>query len=96
VRIIISWGNGPEKKEIWEKHLILKKSSDSTRNMKKTAIVTGGARGKRLLAAWFAVVVADIDTEAGEETMQEFHSSDELLLIPADVADAFPGYQPRP
>ena len=62
----------------------------------KTAIVTGGARGKRLLAAWFAVVVADIDTEAGEETMQEFHSSDELLLIPADVADAFPGYQPRP
>ena len=61
--------------------------------MTKTAIVTGGAQGigkgiaKRLLAAGFAVVIADIDTEAGEETMQEYRSAGELLFIPTDVAD---------
>lgn len=61
--------------------------------MTKTAIVTGGAQGigkgiaKRLLAAGFAVVIADIDTEAGEEILQEYRSSGELLFIPTDVAD---------
>jgi len=61
--------------------------------MNKTVIVTGGAQGigkgiaRHLLAAGHAVVIADIDTEAGEETRQEYRGSSELLFIPTDVAD---------
>ena len=61
--------------------------------MKKTVIVTGGAQGigkgiaKHLLAAGYAVVIADIDTEAGEEISQEYKGLGKVLFIPTDVAD---------
>jgi NAD(P)-dependent dehydrogenase (short-subunit alcohol dehydrogenase family) len=61
--------------------------------MKKTVIVTGGAQGigkgitRHLLAAGYAVVIADIDTEAGEETLQEYIRSGEIFFSPTDVAD---------
>jgi len=61
--------------------------------MKKTVIVTGGAQGigkgiaKHLLAAGYAVVIADIDTAAGEEISQEYKGLGKVLFIPTDVAD---------
>ena len=61
--------------------------------MKKNIIVTGGAQGigkgitDRLLREGYAVVIADLDIEAGEETRQEYEHAGDLLFIRTDVAD---------
>lgn len=59
---------------------------------RKVAIVTGGAQGigkavvRRLLGDGCAVVIADHDREAGEETAAEFAPFGEVLFVPTDVA----------
>jgi NAD(P)-dependent dehydrogenase (short-subunit alcohol dehydrogenase family) len=58
----------------------------------KVAIVTGGGRGigkavvKKLLQDGWRVVFAEMDAEAGRETLQEYHSLGELVFIHADVS----------
>jgi len=59
----------------------------------RCAIVTGGAQGigkataRRLLDAGWAVVIADIDDEAGKETEEEYRDLGPLLFERTDVAD---------
>lgn len=59
----------------------------------KTIVVTGGAQGigkgitLHLLQLGAAVVVADLDAEAGNETAQEYASSGELRFVETDVSD---------
>jgi len=59
----------------------------------KTIIVTGGAQGigkgitQRLLHLGAAVVVADIDAEAGNETVADYAGLGELRFVRTDVAD---------
>ena len=59
----------------------------------KVAIVTGGGQGigkaivKRLLDDGFKVVIADIDEEAGRETLEEYHGLGDLVFMHADIAD---------
>ena len=61
--------------------------------MKKTVIVTGGAQGigkgiaKQLLKAGYAVVIADIDPEAGQETEAEYSSLGKIQFINTDVSN---------
>lgn len=62
---------------------------------RKVALVTGGAQGigkgivRRLLTAGWAVVIADLDREAGEETRAEYQNLGRLLFIPTDVGDVW-------
>ena len=59
----------------------------------KCAFITGGAQGmgkataQRLLSAGWAVTIADIDEEAGEETVEEFRDLGPILFMPADVCE---------
>jgi NAD(P)-dependent dehydrogenase (short-subunit alcohol dehydrogenase family) len=59
----------------------------------RVAIVTGGGQGigkavvKRLLEDSWRVVFAEMDEEAGRETLQEYHGLGELVFIHADVSD---------
>ena len=59
----------------------------------KVALVTGGAQGigkaiaRRLLAEGMKVVIADRDTEAGEDTALEYQAQGDILFIPADLAN---------
>ncbi len=56
-------------------------------------IVTGGGQGigkatvRRLLDDGLAVLIADIDTEAGEETAVEYAALGDVSFLPCDVAD---------
>jgi len=58
----------------------------------KVAIITGGAQGigkaivRHLLGRGMAVVMADIDREAGRETLAEFKKLGKVRFIPTDVA----------
>lgn len=60
-------------------------------NTPRTAIVTGGAQGigkataQRLLRDGYAVVIADIDDEAGRETEQELLADGAARFVRADV-----------
>lgn len=63
----------------------------------KSFLVTGGAQGigkctaQHLLKRGYQVAIADIDAEAGAETLQEFQKTqefgDRLLFVEADVSD---------
>ncbi len=59
----------------------------------KVAIVTGGGQGigkavvKRLLDDGFKVVIADIDKEAGRETLEEYHALGDSVFMHADISD---------
>ena len=59
----------------------------------RVAIITGGAQGigkaatRRLLRDGWAVVIADIDAEAGQETQAEYAALGPVLFIATDVAD---------
>lgn len=59
----------------------------------KVVLVTGGAQGigkgiaARLLAAGWAVVIADLDREAGEETQAEYQGCGRLLFVETEVAE---------
>ena len=59
----------------------------------KVAVITGGAQGigkgiaKRMLEAGQAVVLADLDREAGEETLAEFAPLGNVRFIQTDVSD---------
>jgi NAD(P)-dependent dehydrogenase (short-subunit alcohol dehydrogenase family) len=61
--------------------------------MRPAAIVTGGAQGigkatvRRLLGKGMAVVIADVDEEAGAEAAAEYAGMGELHFIACDVAD---------
>ena len=58
----------------------------------KVAVVTGGAQGigkavaKRLISEGMRVVIADIDEEAGLETVEEFACPGEILFLRADIS----------
>jgi hypothetical protein len=62
-------------------------------NEARAAIVTGGANGigkgivVRLLAGGWRVAIADVDAEAGVETMRELDAAERLLCVPTDVSD---------
>lgn len=59
----------------------------------KVAIVSGGGQGigkavvKRLLEDGWRVVFAEMDEEAGRETLQEYYGLGDLVFIHADVSD---------
>lgn len=59
---------------------------------RKAALVTGGGQGigravvRRLLEDGWAVCVAEIDPEAGEETAHEYGRLGPVIFVPADVA----------
>ena len=61
----------------------------------RVALVTGGAQGigkgiaRRLLEAGWAVVIADLDREAGEETLAEYRAAGRIFFVPTDVADVW-------
>lgn len=58
----------------------------------KVAVVTGGAQGigkavsKRLISEGMRVVIADIDEEAGRETIAEFACPGDIIFLHADVS----------
>lgn len=58
----------------------------------KAAIITGGAQGigkaiaRQLLGRGMAVVIADIDREAGRETLAELKKLGQVRFFPTDVA----------
>ena len=60
---------------------------------RRVALVTGGARGigkaiaQGLVGDGWAVVIADIDEEAGRETAEEYTTLGEITFTRADVAD---------
>jgi NAD(P)-dependent dehydrogenase (short-subunit alcohol dehydrogenase family) len=60
---------------------------------KHVVIVTGGAQGigkaiaRQFLTAGSAVVVADIDVEAGTETAREYAPLGDVRFVPTDVAE---------
>jgi len=62
-------------------------------NISKVVIITGGAQGigkgiaRQMLTTGWAVVIADIDREAGEETLAEYQGLGAALYIATDVAD---------
>jgi NAD(P)-dependent dehydrogenase (short-subunit alcohol dehydrogenase family) len=59
----------------------------------RVAIVTGGGQGigkamvKRLLEDGLRVVIAEIDEEAGRETLEEYHRLGECVFMHADISD---------
>lgn len=59
----------------------------------KVALVTGGAQGigkgitRHFLGLGMKVVIADIDDEAGRETLEEFNSLGELKFVRTDVSN---------
>lgn len=59
----------------------------------RVAIVTGGGQGigkaivKRLLEDGQRVVIAEMDEEAGRETLQEYHGLGESVFMHADISD---------
>lgn len=59
---------------------------------RRVAVITGGAQGigkamtRRFLADEYAVVIADVDGEAGRETEREYITAGPVRFIPADVA----------
>jgi NAD(P)-dependent dehydrogenase (short-subunit alcohol dehydrogenase family) len=59
----------------------------------RVAIVTGGGQGigkaivKRLLGDGLRVVIAEIDEEAGRETLEEYHGLGECIFMHADISD---------
>ncbi|MDX9753337.1 MAG: SDR family oxidoreductase [bacterium] len=59
----------------------------------QTVLITGGAQGigkgitRYLLQQGYAIVIADIDPEAGNETMAEYQGLGSLLFIHTDIAD---------
>lgn len=59
----------------------------------RAALVTGGGQGigkavvQRLLRDGWAVCLAEIDAEAGEETAHEYSSLGPVIFAPTDVAD---------
>lgn len=59
----------------------------------QVVIVTGGAQGigkaiaKQLLEQGMAVVIADVDDEAGSETQQEYQPLGDIRFLHCDVAD---------
>lgn len=61
-------------------------------NHQKVAIVTGGGQGigkatvLKLLQAGYAVVVAEIDSEAGEEVVAEYKAVGETCFLATDVS----------
>lgn len=63
------------------------------KNKPHVAIVTGGAQGigkaisHHLLSTGWSVVIADVDTEAGRETAEEYAPFGPLRFITTDVAD---------
>jgi NAD(P)-dependent dehydrogenase (short-subunit alcohol dehydrogenase family) len=62
-------------------------------NKGRVAIVTGGGQGigkaivKRLLEDGLRVVIAEMDEEAGRETLQECHVLGECVFMHADISD---------
>ena len=60
---------------------------------KRVAIVTGGGQGigkavvKRLLEDGLRVVIAEMDEEAGRETLGEYHVLGECVFMHADISD---------
>lgn len=60
---------------------------------RKVAIITGGAQGigkattYRLLREGWAVVMADIDEEAGQEAVEEYREVGPILSVPTDAGD---------
>ena len=58
-----------------------------------TAIVTGGAQGigkamaMRFLQNGVNVAIADVDEEAGRETVRKYESLGKIRFIPCDVSD---------
>ncbi len=59
----------------------------------RVALVTGGAQGigkgiaRRLLEDGYAVIIADVDAEAGAETVAEYSSLGSIAFVATDVAD---------
>lgn len=59
----------------------------------RVAIVTGGGQGigkaivKRLLEDGLRVVIAEMDAEAGRETLREYHGLGECVFMHADISD---------
>jgi NAD(P)-dependent dehydrogenase (short-subunit alcohol dehydrogenase family) len=59
----------------------------------RVAIVTGGGQGigkaivKKLLQDGWRVVFAEMDAEAGRETLHEYHSLGELIFVHADISN---------
>jgi NAD(P)-dependent dehydrogenase (short-subunit alcohol dehydrogenase family) len=59
----------------------------------KVAVVTGGAQGiGKAIAQWVLksggrVVIADVDPEAGQETVEEFRSPGQIEFFQTDVGD---------
>ena len=59
----------------------------------RVAIVTGGGQGigkaivKRLLEDGLRVVIAEMDEEAGRETLEEYHGLGECVFMHADISD---------
>jgi NAD(P)-dependent dehydrogenase (short-subunit alcohol dehydrogenase family) len=57
----------------------------------KVAIITGGGQGigkgmaKYFLDLGLRVVIADIDTEAGKETAEEYSAQGKIIFVPTDV-----------
>ena len=59
----------------------------------RVAIVTGGGQGigkaivKKLLEDGLRVVIAEMDEEAGRETLEEYHGLGESVFMHADISD---------
>ncbi len=59
----------------------------------RVALVTGGGQGigkailRRFLENGLRVVFAEIDEEAGRETLQEYHNLGECVFVHADISD---------
>ncbi len=59
----------------------------------RVAIVTGGGQGvgkaivKRLLSDGLRVVIAEMDEEAGRETLEEYHGLGECVFMHADISE---------
>jgi NAD(P)-dependent dehydrogenase (short-subunit alcohol dehydrogenase family) len=59
----------------------------------KVAVVTGGGQGigrattRALLENGYAVVIAEYDKEAGEETEREYRAIGPVRFVPTDIAD---------
>lgn len=59
----------------------------------RVAIVTGAGQGigtaivKRLLKEGLRVVIAEMDEEAGRETLEEYHGLGECVFMHADISD---------